>query len=229
MSLTRRYPGCRAEEGELRGEGGAPRSPHSRGVQRLLAATLDLVLLNLALLLASVPVVTIPVAACAAVRTLDRWWRADDDRVVRNFAWALTVRPLHTSVVCGAPLALGALCAVEVVYFGHYRQSVDLLCLGLGAGFLVILAVQIGYVLLLAARYPNVSVLMTWQVAAHLARQNLLVTGPLLVAELVAIALLGFVEPALAALILPAGGLGLLHRTAAYGVARATRDSARDL
>jgi hypothetical protein len=71
-----------------------------------LATLFNFLALNLALLIASLPIVTLPAAVSAATVALDRWRGEGEDRVIREFISALRSRPfLPTTAAAGVPLA----------------------------------------------------------------------------------------------------------------------------
>jgi hypothetical protein len=183
--------------------------------------------LNLALLLASLPVITLPAAASAATVALDRWRRDGEDRVVREFIGALRQLVRRTTLEVGVPFAAVALGLAEVDHFAHDRVPAGYLGLGLGLGALVITLSALGYVLLLAARGgtgPDASARPAgelWSLCASLAVRNILVTGPLFLAEIAAATALIITIPALLLVGAPILLLELMRLTAQHGLRRA--------
>jgi hypothetical protein len=183
--------------------------------------------LNLALLLASLPVITLPAAASAATVALDRWRRDGEDRVVREFIRALRQLVRRTTLEVGVPFAAVALGLAEVDHFAHDRVPAGYLGLGLGLGALVITLSALGYVLLLAARGgtgPDASARPAgelWSLCASLAVRNILVTGPLFLAEIAAATALIITIPALLLFGAPILLLELMRLTAQHGLRRA--------
>jgi hypothetical protein len=183
--------------------------------------------LNLALLLASLPVITLPAAASAATVALDRWRRDGEDRVVREFIGALRQLVRRTTLEVGVPFAAVALGLAEVDHFAHDRVPAGYLGLGLGLGALVITLSALGYVLLLAARGgtgPDASARPAgelWSLCASLAVRNILVTGPLFLAEIAAATALIITIPALLLFGAPILLLELMRLTAQHGLRRA--------
>ena len=83
-------------------------------IMAALATLFNFLALNLALLIASLPVVTLPAAVNAATVALDRWRGEGEDRVVREFIIALRSRPfLPTTIIAGIPLAAVAIGVAE--------------------------------------------------------------------------------------------------------------------
>jgi hypothetical protein len=184
--------------------------------------------LNLVLMVACLPVVTVPVALQAATVALERWRVSGEDRVVREFVAALKSRPpLRTTVTVGTPLAVAAIAAEEVHFFTRGGSPGDWVSLGFGAAALLVALASIGYVLVLGARQPLMAPSDIWNLSVCLAVRNVLTTGPLFVAEFVAGAFLLLLDPALALIGLPVLLLQCLRLTAQLGLRRAERNASR--
>ena len=83
-----------------------------------LTTMFNFLALNLVLLIASLPVVTLPAAINAATVALDRWRGEGEDSVVREFVTALRSRPpLRTTLLTGVPLAAVVTGLAEVHHF----------------------------------------------------------------------------------------------------------------
>jgi hypothetical protein len=178
--------------------------------------------LNIALVLASVFVVTVPVALNAAMVALERWRADGEDRVVREFLTALrSGRPLRTTLAVGAPLAVMAVAAEEVHYFARGGSPVNWVCLGSGVAALLTALTSVGFVLLLGARHPSAPLPDLWSLSIRLALQNLVLTGPLFVVEFAGAILLGLLDPALVLIGLPLTFLFLVRMTSDFGARRA--------
>ena len=189
-----------------------------------LATLFNVLTLNLALLIASLPIVTAPAAVNAALVALDRWRNDGEDSVVREFISALRSRPpLRTTVVAGAPLAAVAVGVVELRHFARGASLPDRALLGFVAAALLITLTALGYVLLLAARDSVMPAADLWSMSARLAIRNLFVTGPLFLAEIALVAVPTAIDPALLLLGLPVLLLQLMRLTAQFGLRRAER------
>jgi hypothetical protein len=207
-----------------------------------LATMFNVLALNLALLIASLPLVTLPVAINAATVALDRWRREGEDSVVREFVIALRSRsPLRTTLLVGVPLVAAATGVAEVHHFIRGGSLTDRVYLGLGFGALLITLTAIGYVVLLTARGPalspaelspaelspaelspaELSPAELWSLCAGLAIRNLLVTGPLFLIEIAGATVLTLIDPALLLLGVPLLLLQLMRLTAQFGLRRA--------
>jgi hypothetical protein len=202
-----------------------------------LATMFNVLALNLALLIASLPLVTLPVAINAATVALDRWRREGEDSVVREFVIALRSRsPLRTTLLVGVPLVAAATGVAEVHHFIRGGSLTDRVYLGLGFGALLITLTAIGYVVLLTARGPalspaelspaelspaELSPAELWSLCAGLAIRNLLATGPLFLIEIAGATALTLIDPALLLLGVPLLLLQLMRLTAQFGLRRA--------
>lgn len=190
-------------------------------IMAALAALFNVLALNVVLLVASLPVVTLPAAVSAASVALDRWRRDGEDRVVREFVIALRSRPpLRTTAATGVPLAAAALGLAEIHHFAREASLPGRVGLGLGFGALLVTLAALGYVLQLAADDPTLSPVDLWSLSARLAIRNLFVTGPLFVAAIAAAAVLTVIDPGLLLLGVPVFLLHVLKLTARLGLRR---------
>jgi hypothetical protein len=186
-----------------------------------LAALFNVLALNLVLLVASLPVVTLPAAVSAASVALDRWRRDGEDRVVREFIIALRSRPpLRTTVTTGVPLAAVALGLAEIHHFAREATLPGRVGLGLGFGALLVTLAALGYVLQLVADEPALPPVDLWSLSGRLAIRNLFVTGPLFVAAIAAAAVVTVAAPGLLLLGVPVSLLYLLKAIARLGLRR---------
>jgi hypothetical protein len=187
-----------------------------------LATLFNFLALNLALLIASLPVITLPASVNAATVALDRWRGEGEDRVVREFIFALRSRPfLPTTAAAGVPLAAVAVGVAEARHFARGTSLPDHAGLGFVSGALLITLTAVGYVFLLAARDPAAPAADLWSRSARLAIRNLFVTGPLFLAEIAAVTAAILIDPGLLLLGLPLLLLQLMRLTARFGLSRA--------
>jgi hypothetical protein len=186
-----------------------------------LAAVFNFLALNLVLLIASLPIITLPAAVNAATVALHRWRDEGEDRVVAEFVGTLRSRPpLRTTVLVGVPLAAAAVGVAEVHHFIRGGSLTDRAYLGLGFGALLITLMAMGYVFTLTAREPGWSPADLWTVCAGLAIRNALVTGPLFLIEIAGATAITLIDPALLLLGVPLLLLQLMRLTARFGLRR---------
>jgi hypothetical protein len=189
-----------------------------------LATGFNVLALNLALLIAALPIVTLPAAINAATVALDRWRDEGEDSVIREFISALRSRPFpRTTAVAGVPLAAVAVGVAEAHHFARGAGLPDRVGLGFVAVALLITLTALGYVFLLAARDPAARAADLWSLSARLAIRNLFVTGPLFLAEIAVVTIPAVIDPALLLLGLPLLLLHLMRLTAQFGLRRAER------
>jgi hypothetical protein len=193
-------------------------------IMAALATLFNVLALNLALLIASLPIVTVPAAVNAATVALDRWRGEGEDSVIREFISALRSRPFtRTTAVAGVPLAAVAVGVAEAHHFARGASLPDRVGLGFVAVALLITLTALGYVFLLGARDPAAPAADLWSLSARLAIRNLFVTGPLFLAEIAVVTVPAVIDPALLLLGLPLLLLQLMRLTAQFGLCRAER------
>ncbi len=192
-----------------------------------LTALFNALALNLAMIMASLPVITAPTAVSAASATLDRWARDGEDRVVRQFIVEFRARwSARVTLAAGGPLAALALGGAEVRRFAHEAVQTGAgltgwtgLCLASGA--LLVTVAALGYVLQLSADRPAMRPADLWSLAARLALKNLPVAGLLSAVPVAGLTLLAARDPAVLLLGLPIFLLHALKVLARPGLRRA--------
>jgi hypothetical protein len=215
-----------AQPGRITGAAGGAGQFNTAGTRIAAALTtlFNFLALNLALLIASLPIVTLPAAVSAATVALDRWRGEGEDSVIREFISALRSRPFaRVTAATGVPLVAIAIGIVEVRHFARGGSLPDRTALGFVAAALLITATAVGYLFLLGARDPAVPATDLWSLSARLAIRNLLVTGPLFLAEIALVAVPAVIDPGLLLLGLPLVLLQLMRLTAQFGLRRAER------
>jgi len=192
---------------------------------RLIAALTTLfnvLALNLAMIVAALPLITAPVAVSAASAALDQWRRDGEDRVVRQFVIELRARwSVRTTLGAGVPLAAAVLGAAEIRHFAHEAGPAGRVGLVLGGCAVLVTLAALGYVFQLAADDPGLSPVDLWSVSARLAVRNLLVAGPLAAAPVAGVVILAARDPAVLLLGLPLFLLHALKLIARPGLRRA--------
>ena len=202
-----------------------------------LGALFNFLALNLALLVFSLPLVTLPAAVSAATHALERWRRGGEDQVMREFLLGFQAGWARQTVLVGVPLAAAVLGVIEVRHFAVGAGAANRLALGFGTVALLVTASALGYVFLLAGRERSElegledpggvegSALGTaaefWTGCVRLGISNLLVTGPLFLIEIGGAAVLAWIDPPLLLLGLPLLALQLMRVTANFGLRRA--------
>jgi uncharacterized membrane protein YesL len=190
-------------------------------IMAALAALFNVLALNLALVVCSLPVITAPAAVCAATRALDRWRLDGEDQVVREFFIGFRTAWARQTVLAGVPLAAAALGVIEVRHFAADAGAANRLALGFGTAALLVTASALGYVFLLAGRgQADGTAAEFWTLCLRLAIRNLPVTGVLFLIVIGGAAALSWVDPPLLLLGLPLLALQLLRLTADVGLGR---------
>src|ERR1700677_2330168 len=206
-------------------------------IMAALAALFNCLALNLALLVFSLPVITLPAAVSAATHALERWRRDGEDQVMREFVIGFRARWARQTVLVGVPRAAAALGVIEVRHFAAGAGAANRLALGFGTVALLVTASALGYVFLLAGRerseleeledpggvegYALGTAAEFWTGCVLLGISNLLVTGPLFLIEIGGAAVLAWIDPPLLLLGLPLLALQLMRVTANFGLRRA--------
>jgi hypothetical protein len=184
-----------------------------------LATLFNFLALNLVLLVVSLPILTLPLALNAVVVALDRWRGDGEDRVVREFVVALRTWPVRrTTLAVGTPMAAAVVAAEEVHFFARGGGVVTWVCLGCGVAALVIALTTLGYVLVLVARRPSLSLPDLWSLCIGLAVRNLFLTGALAIADVAGAVLATLLDPSLLLLGLPLTMVLFLRLTAKLGL-----------
>jgi Protein of unknown function, DUF624 len=170
----------------------------------VLTALFNVLALNLAMIVASLPLVTMPVAATAAFAALDQWGRDGEDRVVRQFLIEFRARwSVRTTLGAGIPMAAAVLGLGEIRHFAPETTLTGRAGLGLGVGALFVTLAALGYVFQLIIDEPGMSPVDLWSKSARLAVSNLLVAGVLSAVPIAGAAILAARDPAVLLLGLP--------------------------
>jgi hypothetical protein len=192
---------------------------------RLMAAlttAFNALALNLAMIVASLPLITAPAAVSAASATLDAWARDGEDRVIRQFLAEFRARwSARVALGAGVPLAAVALGGAEVRHFAREATLTGRAGLGLACGALFVTLAALGYVFQLSADQPGLRPVDLWSRAARLALRNLPVAGVLSAVPVAGLTLLIARDPAVALLGLPLFLLHALKLLARPGLRRA--------
>jgi hypothetical protein len=187
-----------------------------------LTALFNVLALNLAMLVASLPLITAPAAVSAASASLDRWGRDGEDRVVRQFVIEFRDRcSVRTLLGVGVPIAATVLGVTEVRHFAREAAFSGRAGLCISACALLVTVAALGYVFQLAADEPGMSPVDRWSLSARLAIRNLPVAGVLSALPVAGLTLLAARDPAVLLLGLPVFLLHALKLIARPGLHRA--------
>jgi hypothetical protein len=187
-----------------------------------LTTLFNVLALNLALVIASLPLLTAPAAVSAASATLDRWRLDGEDRVIRQFLAEFRDRwSLRTLAGLGIPMAVAVLGLAEVRHFARGAAPAHWAALSLAAGALLITLAASGYLAQLAADRPDLRPVDLWSASARLAVRNLLVAAPSSAVPMAGVALLAARDPAILLLGLPLFLLQAVKLIARSGLHRA--------
>lgn len=197
---------------------------------RLMAALTILfnaLALNLALIVASLPLVSAPAAVSAASAALDRWARDGEDQVVRQFVAEFRARwSARVALGVGGPLGAVVLGGAEVRHFAREATLTGRTGLCLAGGALLVTVAALGYVFQLSADEPGLRPVDLWSQAARLALRNLPVAGVLSAVPLAGLTLLAARDPAVLLFGLPLFLLHALKLLARPGLRRAASQAA---
>lgn len=190
-----------------------------------LTALFNALALNLAMIVASLPLVTAPTAISAGSAALDRWARDGEDRVVRQFIVEFRARwSVRVTLAVGGPLGAVALGGAEVRHFAREATLTGRAGLCLAGAALLITVAALGYVLQLSADHPDMRPVDLWSLAARLALRNMLVAGVLSAVPAAGLTLLAARDPGVLLIGLPlflVHALKLLARRGLRGVTAA--------
>jgi hypothetical protein len=174
-----------------------------------LTTLFNVLALNLALVVAALPLITAPAAVSAASATLDRWRRDGEDRVVRQFIIEFRGRfCVRTWLGAGVPMAFVVLGLLEIRHFAREATLTGRAGLVLGGGALLVTLAALGYLFQLVVDQPDLAPVELWSLSARLAVRNLLVAVPLSAVPVAGVTFLAGRDPAVLLLGLP---LFLLH------------------
>jgi hypothetical protein len=187
-----------------------------------LTTLCNVLVLNLVLIAASLPLLTAPAAVSAASATLDRRRREGEDQVVREFLSQFRCRwSLRTALGAGIPMAAVLAGLAEIRHFAREATVAGHVGLALGAGALLITLAALGHLFQLMADEPGLPPVELWSMSARLAVRNLLVAGPLSAIPIAGTAILAGQDLIVLLLGLPVFLLSALKLTAGPGLRRA--------
>ena len=187
-----------------------------------LTTLFNVLALNLAMVVAALPLITAPAAVSAASAALDQWRLDGEDRVVRQFFIEFRARwSVRTALGAGIPMAAAVVGVAEIRHFVREASPAGRAGLVLGGCALLITLAGLGYVFQLAADDRGLSPVDMWSVSARLAVRNLLAAGPLSAVPVAGVAILAARDPVVLLLGLPVFLLYALKLVARPGLRRA--------
>jgi hypothetical protein len=187
-----------------------------------LTTLFNVLALNLAMLVASLPLITAPAAVSAASATLDRWRRDGEDRVVRQFITEFRSRcSVRTLLGAGVPMAAVVLGLAEIRHFAREATPTGRAGLLLGGAALLVTLAALGYLFQLTGDQPGLPPVELWSLSARLAVRNLLVAVPLSAVPIAGLTLLAARDPVVLLFGLPVFLLYWLKLIAQPGLRRA--------
>lgn len=186
-----------------------------------LTALFNALALNLAMIVASLPLITAPTAISAASAALDRWARDGEDRVVRQFIIEFRARwSLRVTLGLGAPVGAVVIGLAEVRHFAGDATLTGRAGLCLGGGALLITVAALGYVIQLINDEPDLPLAELWSLSARLGVRNLPFAGVLLAVPVAGLTILAARDPDVLLLGLPLFLLHALRLVARRGLRR---------
>lgn len=195
------------------------RPPRAVGVTRALGTVFNLFALNVVFVVASLPLVTLPVALHSAALALDRWRVDGEDLMVGGFLRELRTQPkLRRTGTLGVPLVCVLLAAIEIRFSVRTGGAAGAICVGLGAAGLMLTLAGLGYLVMLGVRHPGLTPTNAWYAAIVLVMTNLLGASALLVVWFVVVGLVVYRDPQLSVIGLPLVLLVLVRVSAERGI-----------
>jgi hypothetical protein len=193
-------------------------------VQAALTAVFNVLALNAVIVIACLPILTVPLALQAGTTALGQWRTGSEDRVVVAFARALRrSRVRHTMLSVGVPVLAAAMACDELWFVlrathAHAGSDAGPVMLGLAAIGVIVAVAASGFALVLNTRRDDLGVTDLWYLSVALAARNVLGVTPLLVGAVAVSAWLVARDPSLALVGVPLGALDVVRRAALRGI-----------
>jgi hypothetical protein len=188
-------------------------------VSAALAVVFNVMALNVLLVVASLPVVTIPAGFSAAFETVYRWRALGEDRVLRSFWLSLRSRPLTKTLAAGPAMVVAMLGGAEIIYFMRYSGFIALVCVFIG---IVTSAIAVSFVaylcLFLATSVAGYREL--WRAAFIATCRTAALTTPVFALTTLVAVVAVLAAPALAVVGVPVLLLWAWQRVATWGAHR---------
>lgn len=195
------------------------RRAHPGSVSAALAAVFNVLVLNVALVVASLAVITVPLAISAAFEAVCRWRALDDDQVLRNFTLALRRRPVMKSLVLAPAVLVTVLGGAESAYFTGYSGFIALVCVLIGITTAA-MAVSVAAYLCLFLVTSDAGYRALWRAALVATGRTVALTTPVFALTTGGAVMAALAAPALAVVAAPVLLLWSWQRAATWGARR---------
>jgi hypothetical protein len=192
------------------------RRAHPGSVSAALTAVFNVLALNVVLVVASLAVVTIPLAISAAFETVYRWRTLGEDQVLRNFVLSLRRRPIAKSLTVGPATVVAMLGVTESVYFMRYSGFIALVCVFIGITTAAIAVSVVAYLCLFLTT-SDAGYRKLWRAAFIATGRTVVLTTPVFALSTCCAVVAGLAAPALAVVAVPVLLLWAWQRVAAWG------------
>ncbi|MGH3165186.1 MAG: hypothetical protein ACRDN0_04740 [Trebonia sp.] len=192
------------------------RRAHPGSVSAALAAVFNVLVLNVALVVASLAVITVPLAISAAFEAVYRWRALDDDQVLRNFTLALRRRPATRSLVLAPAVLVAILGGAESAYFTRYSGFIALACVLIGITTTAISVSVVAYLCLFLAT-SDAGYRALWRASFIATGRTVALTTPVFALTTCGAVVAGLAAPALAVVAVPVLLLWSWQRAATWG------------
>jgi hypothetical protein len=192
------------------------RRAHPGSVSAALAAVFNVLALNVILVVASLAVVTIPLAISAAFEAVYRWRTLDEDQVLRNFVLSLRRRPVAKSLIVGPAMLITILGGTESAYFTRYSGFIALVCVLIGVTTSAISVSVVAYLCLFLTT-SDAGYRELWRAAFIATGRTVVLTTPVFALATCCAVVAGLAAPALAVVAVPVLLLWAWQRTATWG------------
>jgi hypothetical protein len=185
-------------------------------VSAALAAVFNVLALNVILVVASLAVVTIPLAISAAFEAVYRWRTLGEDQVLRNFVLSFRCRPIAKSLTVGPAMLLAMLGATESIYFMRYSGFIALVCVFIGITTSAISVSVVAYLFLFLTT-SDAGYRKLWRAAFIATGRTVVLTTPVFALSTCCAVVAGLAAPALAVVAVPVLLLWAWQRVATWG------------
>jgi hypothetical protein len=195
------------------------RRAHPGSVSAALAAVFNVLALNVILVVASLAVVTVPLAISAAFEAVYRWRTLGEDQVLGNFMLALRRRPIAKSLLVGPAILAAVLGGTESAYFTHYSGFIALVCVFIGITTSAIAVSVVAYLCLFLTT-SDAGYRKLWRAAFIATGRTVVLTTPVFALTTCCAVVAGLAAPALAVVAVPVLLLWAWQRAATWGAHR---------